>query len=219
MYNSPVSFRVARFLAFSSLLFLLGFAAASESGGKAKLSYKLPSIKVKGLNHFNEDDIITESGLKLGQFAGEDEFKHAAQKLGETGLFTNLTYTYQYSTTGCNLELQVAENDKLVPIVFDNFVWFTDDEIVAAIRKNVPFFNGTAPASGETADKIAAALQRMLTSKNIAGQVDCFKAQEKDAAQTRRDRPGVTAGVGQRLGDRRPGAVLGQRIVQPYRRG
>src|SRR6185295_6612144 len=44
--------------------------------------------------------------------------------------------------------------------------------IVAAVRKDVVFFSGTSPASGETPDKIAAALQRLLNEKHIAGQVD-----------------------------------------------
>jgi outer membrane protein assembly factor BamA len=172
MYNSPVSCRVVRFLALSTLLVLPGFAVASESGGKAKLSYKLISIKVKGLNHFKEDDIITESGLKLGQFAGEDEFKHAAQKLGETGLFTHLTYTYQYSTTGCNLELQVAENDKLVPIIFDNFVWFSDDELVSLLHAKLPLFDGHLPLGGTLGDQISEALNSILAERKISGQAE-----------------------------------------------
>src|SRR5205807_10653107 len=75
---------------------------------------------------------------------------------------------------------EVEESALSLPVVCENFVWFTDDEIVAAIRKDVPFFNGTAPASGETADKITAALQRLLTSKNIAGQVDYLPYVSKD---------------------------------------
>jgi len=131
LYNSPV-----RRCVFGSLLLflLLCSGVSAQAPGKSKLSYKLLSIHVNGLDHFKEDQVIAASGLKIGQFAGEPEFQQAARKLGETGLFSNLTYKYQYSTAGCNLDLQIAENDKLVPIIFDNFVWFSDDELTGLLR-------------------------------------------------------------------------------------
>ena len=91
--------------------------------------------------------MISASGLRLGQFAGEEEFKQAAQKLGETGLFSQLNYSYKYSTDGCDLELQVAENDHLVPIIFDNFVWFSDDELMRMLHDRVPLFDGRVPGA------------------------------------------------------------------------
>ena len=114
LYNSPVSFWYRRFLP----LLLLSAVAMAQTAGKAQISYKLLSIHVKGLQRFAERDVISASGLRLGQFAGEEEFKQAAQKLGETGLFSQLNYSYKYSTDGCDLELQVAENDHLVPDSF-----------------------------------------------------------------------------------------------------
>src|ERR1700730_3515047 len=96
LYNSPVSGRRFRFL--PSLHLLLCAVALAQTAGKTQISYRLLSIHVKGLQHFTEDQVLAASGLKLGQFAGEEEFKQAAQKLGETGLFTQLDYTYKYST-------------------------------------------------------------------------------------------------------------------------
>jgi outer membrane protein assembly factor BamA len=75
---------------------------------------------------------------------------------------------------------QVEESAVSLPVTFENFVWFTNEEIVAAVRKDVIYFNGTSPASGETPDKIAAALQRLLTEKHIAGQVDYLPYVSKD---------------------------------------
>jgi outer membrane protein assembly factor BamA len=54
----------------------------------------------------------------------------------------------------------------------ENFVWFSDEEIVRAIRQDVPFFDGTSPETGTTAEKIAASLRRLLKAKNIAGVVE-----------------------------------------------
>jgi outer membrane protein assembly factor BamA len=148
MYNSPVARRVFCALLVPFLVFLLCSRTVGQSaGGKANLSYKLLAVKVKGLNRLTEDAVIAASGLAIGQFAGESDFKQALKKLGETGAFTELTYSYQYSSAGCNVELQVAEEDKLVPIVFDNFVWFSDDELVHLLHARVGLFDGRLPGN------------------------------------------------------------------------
>ena len=168
MYNSPVSFCYRSFLP----LLLVSLVAAAQTAGKSQLSYKLISIHVKGLQHFTEGDVVSASGLRIGQFAGEDEFKQAAQKLGETGLFAQLNYSYKYSTTGCDLELQVAENDHLVPIIFDNFVWFPDDELLRMLHDRVPLFDGRVPGGGHLTDQIADALGSILAEHKIGGRVE-----------------------------------------------
>jgi outer membrane protein assembly factor BamA len=168
LYNSPVSRRYRFFLPF---LLWSAFATA-QTAGKTPISYKLLSIHVKGLQHFTENQVVSASGLRLGQFAGEEEFKQAAQKLGETGLFTQLNYSYKYSTQGCDLELQVAENDHLVPIIFDNFVWFSDDELMRLLRDRVPLFDGRVPGGGHLTDEISDALGTILSEREIGGRVE-----------------------------------------------
>jgi outer membrane protein assembly factor BamA len=172
LYNSRVS-RRAVFLCF---YFLCGLGLWAQTAGKAKLSYKLLSIHVKGLDHFKEDQIIAASGLHLGQFAGENDFQRAVQVLGDTGMFSNLVYSYQYSTAGCNLELQVTENDKLIPIVFDNFVWFSDQELLDLLRTRVPLFEGQLPSGGNLAEKVSSALDALLTERKIAGKTEYLQS-------------------------------------------
>lgn len=144
----------------------------AQTTGKTPISYKLLSIHVKGLQRFTEDEVVSASGLRLGQFAGEEEFKQAARKLGETGLFTQLDYTYQYSSQGCELELHVTENDHLLPILFDNFVWFSDDELLRSLHDRVPLFTGRVPGEGQLTDQIAGALGEILAERKIAGRVE-----------------------------------------------
>jgi outer membrane protein assembly factor BamA len=177
LYNSRVSRRIFRCL----LPFLLVCAVVSaQSAGKAKLSYKLLAIKVKGVSRLTEEQVIAASGLRLGQLAGEADFKYALQKLGETGLFTELTYSYQYSSTGCNVELQVAENDKLVPIVFDNFVWFSDEELLHLLHDRVTLFHGQLPVAGNLSDQVADALNAILAERKISGKAEYLRAATLD---------------------------------------
>src|SRR5688572_17007623 len=59
-----------------------------------------------------------------------------------------------------------------LPCVFDNFVWFKDQEIIDEIRKDLPSFDGSAPEAGDSINKILAALKRMLKSKNLPSEVE-----------------------------------------------
>ena len=126
---------------------------------------------MKGAAHFSEQQIIQASGLALGQTAHEADFKLASQKLGDTGLFSQVTYSYHYSPAGCDLELQVTENDQLVPAHFDNFVWFRDDELIGLIRAQLPLFDGRLPLGGNFPDQVASALSSILALRKIAGEV------------------------------------------------
>jgi len=173
LYNSRVSRRLASFISF---LLVVVAVASAQSGGKAQLSYKLLSIHVKGLNHFKEEQIVRASGLALGQSVTEHDFQQAVQKLGDTGLFTDLSYGYHYTPAGCDLDLQVSENDKLVPILFDNFVWFTDDELISLLRSRVPLFDGKLPLRGSIADQVADALNAVLVERKITGHAEYLES-------------------------------------------
>src|SRR4030095_3999829 len=59
-----------------------------------------------------------------------------------------------------------------IPCVFDNFVWFKDQEIIDEIRKDLPSFEGTAPEAGDSISKILGALERMLKKKGLPKDVE-----------------------------------------------
>lgn len=159
-----------------SLLFLVSLAALGQNAGKPQVSYKLLSIHVKGLTHFKPEQVVSASGLQLGRNAQEQDFKQAAQMLGETGMFTDVAYSYEYSASGCNLEIQVSENDKLVPILFDNFVWFSDDELLSQLHSRIPLFEGHLPLGGGMADEVSTALNAILSEKKISGESTYLRA-------------------------------------------
>jgi outer membrane protein assembly factor BamA len=140
----------------------------------------LGGLEFVGLKRLTRAQVVAMSGLKIGQVVDGAILDAAAGELLKTGLFRRLSYRLHNSGNQAIVTFQVEESAVSLPVVFENFVWFSDDEIVAAVRKDVIFFNGTSPASGETPDKIAAALQRMLTEKRIAGQVDYLPYVSKD---------------------------------------
>lgn len=160
-----------RVVVFFVLILFLSAGTSAQSAGKTKLSYKLLSVHVNGLNQLNQEEVIRASGLQLGQTATEQDFQQAVQKLGDTGLFNDVAYSYHYAAAGCDLDLQLAENDKLVPILFDNFVWFSDDELISALKQSVILFKGKLPLRGDLPDKVSAALNSILQERKISGEV------------------------------------------------
>ena len=140
----------------------------------------LGRLEFVGLKRLTQAQVVTMSGLKVGQAVDANVLDAAAGELLKTGLFRKLSYRVHNVGNQAVVTFQIEESAVSMPVVFENFVWFSDAEIVAAIRKDVIFFNGTSPASGETPDKIAAALQRLLTEKHIAGQVDYLPYVSRD---------------------------------------
>jgi len=141
--------------------------------GTSVSAYKLIEMKVTGTKRYTPDQMIGASGLRLGENVSEQNFKDAVQKLGDTGMFTDVAYTYSFSPAGTKVEFQLADNDKLVPAEFDNFVWFTDQELVQKIRSYVPLFRGELPLGGDLTDKVADALQAVLAERGVnRAQVD-----------------------------------------------
>jgi outer membrane protein insertion porin family len=168
-----------------SLLFVLCFLipshdfAASTSGtalaqvqDPAKI---LASVKVKGTKRFKEEDVIAASGLQIGRPVSDDDFKKAARALGDTGAFTDIAYSFSYSAAGTKLELQLTDAAKFFPAHFEDFVWFSDEQLDKAIRAHVPLFHGEIAAYGRMADEVSDALQTLLVQNGIAGRVEYLR--------------------------------------------
>lgn len=141
---------------------------------------KLIAITVIGSKRFKEADVAASTGLQLGTTIVEDDFKRAARNLGATGAFTNIEYTYSYSSAGTKLEFHVTDFDKFVPARFEDFVWFTDEELRSRIKEHVPMFDGQLPLAGRMADEVSDVLQAMMVEKAIPGHVDFLRVGKED---------------------------------------
>src|SRR5258708_3859911 len=122
----------------------------------------LIAIKVTGSKRFPEEAIAAATGLQMGTAVNDDDFKKASRHLGDMGVFTDIAYTYSYSSAGTKLELHVTDVDKFVPARFEDFVWFSDAELRQRIKEHSPLFDGDLPLSGRLADEVSDVLQAML---------------------------------------------------------
>jgi outer membrane protein insertion porin family len=141
---------------------------------------QLIAIKVTGSKRFPEAAIAAATGLQMGTAVTDDDFKKAARRLGDMGVFTEIAYTFTYSSAGTKLELQVTDADKYVPAHFEDFVWFTDAELKQRIQQHSPLFDGTLPLSGRLADDVSDVLQAMLVENSIPGHVEYLRTGKAD---------------------------------------
>src|SRR6202163_1515651 len=175
--------RVAGFL----FVLLLSAAAAQKqparSKGSAVAANKLTALKVTGTARYNDKEILAASGLQIGQNAADGDFREAAQRLGDSGMFNDVVYSYSSSGAGVRLEMQLAdaEQSKLVPAHFENFVWFTDDELRTELKLRVPLFKQLLPIAGNLPDQISEALQAILTEKQFPGRVNYLRESQDES--------------------------------------
>lgn len=168
------------------LLFLLACASllSSQTHKPPRLAplsaSKLVSIRVTGSTRYTPAQIIAATGLQLGQVVKDDDFKGVSQHLGETGAFSNVAYTFQFSPEGIRLDLQVKDSDPFVPVRFENFVWLSDQELHQKLSTREPLFQGQLPVSGNLADQVSEALQGIAIEHNLHGRVDYLRAGPQD---------------------------------------
>jgi outer membrane protein insertion porin family len=151
---------------------LLLFATAARAQQPPQQSIKLDKIEFKGLERVKEPEALEKSGLAVGQTVDIDAVEAAANRLLESGLFTNLSYKLKGTTDKSVLTFEVVERKWTMPVSFDNFVWFTDEELTAAVRRKLPAFDGTAPEAGGVTDQIRQALAELLGERKIEGSVE-----------------------------------------------
>jgi outer membrane protein assembly factor BamA len=141
---------------------------------------QLIAIKVTGSKRFPEEAIAAATGLQMGAPVDDDEFKKAARRLGDTGVFTDIGYSFSYSTAGTKLELHVTDAGKFVPTHFEDFVWFSDAELLKRIKEHAPLFDGDMPMFGRMADEVSDVLQAMLVENSIPGHVEYRRMGKED---------------------------------------
>jgi len=168
------------------LVLVLCTAAPGQNSSQKPLSQlpasakQLISIKVAGSQRFTEEAVIASSGLQLGTNVTEEDFKKAARRLGDFGIFSDIAYNYSYSGAGTKLVLQVTDAAKFVPARFEDFVWFSDEELLRRIKERTPLFNGEVPLSGRLADQVSDVLQTLLVENSIAGHVEYERGGKAD---------------------------------------
>jgi outer membrane protein assembly factor BamA len=130
-------------------------------------------IEVEGLQRITADEVILTSGLKIGAPVSVASLDAAWQKLVDSGLFTKVGYRTTSKGNQVTVIFQLAEaKGGSARVIYDNFVWFTNDELAAAIRRDLPAYTGTAPNGGTATEQIRQALENLLKERKLEGTVE-----------------------------------------------
>jgi outer membrane protein assembly factor BamA len=157
-----------------SLVLLAGFAlspsaAVAQSSAKAGAAH-LDSVTVTGSKRFASGEIASAIGLRAGNTINRDDLQAAADKLAALGLFSNVQFHFTTVESGVRATYEVADT-LTVPVSFDNFPWFTDDELTAALKRTVLLFDGSAPQSGTILDAMSGELEKLVQTRGVLATV------------------------------------------------
>jgi outer membrane protein assembly factor BamA len=148
------------------LALLAPWAHAAQPQSGLPPSAPLASIQVTGSARFHSDQIAAATGLHAGDNVTRDDLQAAANRLVALGLFASVNYTFSSVQSGVRVDYVVADGPTL-PVWYDDFPWFTDAELTAALEKSVGLFDGTVPAHGAILDQISTALEKLLAARGV----------------------------------------------------
>jgi outer membrane protein assembly factor BamA len=156
-----------RFLVLAALALIFfpsRLSAAQEAAGR------LTAIKASGSQRFSSPKIATETGLTIGREIKKEDLQAAANRLIQLGIFSDVRYRFSTQAGTIDAEFQVTDGPSIAPL-FDNFPWFTDDEIAAALKSSVPLYDGRVPQAGTILDQISQSLEKLLETRKVTGTV------------------------------------------------
>ena len=166
---------IARRTLFPSLVFgllvILSYAPAASTQSTTSQSYRLATMKFVGLNRFSDAQASKATGLQTGDSVTQAQLAAAVERLAKSGAFENVSFRYSTNGNSLNVEFEVVEISRLLPCVFENFVWFSDAELDKALRSRVFFYAGGVPESGATAEEVRVALRDLVHANGITGDV------------------------------------------------
>lgn len=140
----------------------------------AQQHYTANKIVFKHPGGFSQADLEAASGFHHGTAFTVDDLTAAAQKLSDTAYFDNVGAAVDGGPNAMTVifDLTPSPASQFLPVGFENFVWLSRDEIVAALRKQMPLYNGTVPESGVQVETINSTLKSLLAAKGVSARIE-----------------------------------------------
>ena len=135
----------------------------------ASAQYSIEKVVFHNAAPYTDIELLAVTGLQAGQFLTHDSLINAAHHLLDTGLFGDAEVTLSSSGKARTVVVnpKAIPLDKLLPVSFENLVWFTPAELTKEIHAHLPLYRGVASDAGNFPDEIQTALQQILTAKGI----------------------------------------------------
>jgi len=148
------------------LAILLVSIPTSASKAPQSGSERLASITASGSRRYKSPEIAKATGLQSGKTITRDELQLVADRLARLGIFTNVQYKFSSGPGGLAVDFEVSDAPT-IPVTFDNFPKFSDDELGTAIKNAVVLFDGTAPENGTILATMSNAIEELIATRGL----------------------------------------------------
>jgi len=129
-------------------------------------TYTPKNIRIDGAPAADNAQLLGVVNLKPGTSLTKEQIEAALQRLGDTGFFSDLSYTVNADTLV--FKVTPAAKSQMLPARYANFIWWTPQELEPLVEAKVPLFHGKLPFTGSLTDEVEAALVSLLHDKGIA---------------------------------------------------
>ncbi|MGB7308989.1 MAG: POTRA domain-containing protein [Candidatus Acidiferrales bacterium] len=109
-------------------LMVFALAPAGSAAQAQEGSSRLDAVQVTGSARYNSQQLAAATGLQVGSQVTRDDLQKAANTLAQLGPFSTVNYRFSSGDAGVRVEYQVTDGPE-IPVSFDNFPGFTDDEL------------------------------------------------------------------------------------------
>ena len=140
---------------------------------------QLIAVKVTGSKRYPGGGDRGSDRLQMGAAVDDDEFKKAARRLGDTGVFTDIGYTFSFSSAGTKLECKSPMRRNLFRPALKISSGSPTQNCGGGSRNMSQLFDGELPLFGRLADEVSDVLQAMLVENAIPGHVDYLARRQR----------------------------------------
>src|SRR3984893_15515997 len=137
----------------------------------APASFVVAEVHASGSHRYSDAQIAATAGLKAGDPVDRETLQQITDELAQLGVFSRVSFRFTAKNNRATVNFEL-EDAQIVPVMFENFPWFTDQELSDEIRRAVPLFDGGAPRGGSLIDEITAALSAKLAAREIKSNVE-----------------------------------------------
>jgi len=150
----------------ASLLLFASLTALAQT-------YTPKEIRFDGAGDTDTAELLRVADLKPGATISVPQIEAAMQRLGDTGMFSDIRYSVDSKALVFKLTPVAAA--AALPVRYANFVWWQPAELERLVEAKVPIFHGSLPIRGSLTDQVKAALVALLRDRGIDATIDTLE--------------------------------------------
>jgi len=155
-------------------------------------TYTPKQIRFEGATGMDTNDLLGIADVKPGTPITKEQIEAALQRLGDSGMFSDLGYTVGSDALVFKLVLSPAAQS--LTVRYANFVWWQPSELTPLIQSRVPLYQGRLPLAGHLTEQVEAALVAMLKEKGVDAAVTIVEASGGHSVALEISRPAIVLG-------------------------